>query len=161
MNILWVIVIVAALAGTASGQGKDDLVGTWKLVSAWSTRPNGERVVLYGKHPIGFLTYTKEVRMSAMLTDSDRPPLSSEDRIAAPAAERAAAFSNFAAYAGTFRIEGGRVIHHVEISSLQNLVGTDQVRQMKLEGNRLTLWPPPRTFGGEQRVNELIWERLR
>lgn len=161
MNVLLAVVIVAMLTGTALGQSKDDLIGTWKLISAWSTRPSGDRVALYGEHPIGFLTYTKEGRMSAMLTDSDRPRLSSEDRTAAPAAERAAAFSNFSAYAGTFRIENGHVIHHVEISSLQNWVGTDQVRRMKLEGNRLTLWPPARTLGGEQRVNELVWERVR
>jgi hypothetical protein len=129
MNILWVVVIVASLAPTAASQTKADLVGTWKLVSAWSTRPNGERVELYGAHPIGFLTYTQEGRMSAILSDSERPPLSSEDWLAAPMAERAAAFSTFVAYAGSFRIEGDRVIHHVEICLLQNLVGTDKVER--------------------------------
>ena len=140
---------------------EDDLVGTWKLVSAWSKRPNGELVGLYGEHPIGFLTYTKEGRMAVIISDSDRASLSTEDDLVAPNAERAAAFSTFGAYAGTFRIEADRVIHHVEISSLQNWVGTDQVRWMKLEGNRLVLWPPKGPMGGEQREYELIWERLR
>ena len=161
MKIPWVIVIVAALAPTAAGQKKDDLVGTWKLVSAWSTRPNGQRVALLGEHPIGFLTYTREGRMHAILGDSQRPALSSEDRLSATVAERAAAFSSFVSYAGTFRIEGDNVIHRVEISSFQNWVGTDQVRQMKLEGNRLTLRPPKRALGGELRANELVWERLK
>ena len=161
MKVLCILVVVAALAPTAMGQKKDDLVGTWKLVSAWSTRPNGERVALYGEHPMGFLTYTREGRMTAILSDSERPRLSSEDRLAVPTAERAAAFSSFIAYSGTFRIEGDRVIHHVEISWLQNWVGTDQVRQMRLEGNRLTLRAPMRTLGGEQRANELVWERVK
>jgi hypothetical protein len=161
MNVLCFAVIVAAFTPTALGQKKSDLVGTWKLVSAWSTRPNGERVTLYGEHPIGFLTYTQEGRMIVILGDSARPPLSTEDRLAAPMAERAAAFSNFSAYAGTFRIEGDRVIHHLEISSIQNRVGTDQVRYMKLEGDRLTLRPPTTILGGEQRGNELVWERLK
>ena len=161
MRVLGKVVIVVALAQTAPGQTKGDLVGTWKLVSAWSTRPNGERVPLYGEHPIGFLTYSTEGRMTAILGNSERPMLSTEDRLTAPMAERAAAFSNFTAYAGTFRIEGDRVIHHVEICSLQNWVGTDQVRQMRLEGSRLTLRPPARTLGGEQRLNEIVWERLK
>ena len=80
MNVLRVVVILAALAPIASGQRKSDLVGTWKLVSAWSTRSNGERVTLYGEHPIGFLTYTTEGRMTAILGDSERSPLSTEDR---------------------------------------------------------------------------------
>ena len=140
---------------------EDDLVGTWKLVSAWSTRPNGERVGLYGEHPIGFLTYTKEGRMTAIISDSGRPPLSSDDDLVVPTAERAAAFSTFGAYAGTFRIEADCVIHHVEISLLQNWVSTDQVRRMKLERDRLTLWPPASVLGGEQREYELMWERLK
>jgi hypothetical protein len=160
MNFIRVLAIVVSLIPTAGGQQKTDLIGTWKLVSAWSTRPNGERVPLYGEHPIGFLTYTRAGRMTAIISDSQRRPLSSEDRLAVPMPERAAAFSNFVAYAGTFRVEGDRVIHHVEISWLQNWVGTDQVRKMKLEGNRLTLQPPIRTLGGEQRVNELVWERI-
>jgi hypothetical protein len=140
---------------------KGDLVGTWKLVSAWSTNSNGEQVPFYGRHPIGFLTYTKEGRMIAIVSDSNRPALSSEDDLSVPVAERAAAFSSFIAYAGTFRIEGDSVIHHVEISSLQNWVGSDQVRRMKLEGNRLTLWPPSSMLGGEQRGFELVWERMK
>jgi hypothetical protein len=118
-------------------------------------------VALYGEHPIGFLTYTQEGRMMAILGDSARPALSTEDRLAVPIAESGAAFSSFSAYAGTFRIEGDHVIHHVEISSIQNRVGTDQVRQMTFKGNRLILRPPATTLGGEQRSNELVWERLR
>jgi len=99
--------------------------------------------------------------MIAIISDSLRPPLSSEDDLTVPAAERAAAFSTFGAYAGTFRIEADCVIHHVEVSSLQNWVGTDQVRRMKLEGDRLTLWPPPSMLEGEQRAFELVWQRLK
>ena len=143
------------------GHDEVDLVGTWKLVSAWSTRQNVERVPLYGEHPIGFLTYTKEGRMIAIICDSERPRLTSEDDLSVSDAERAAAYSSFGAYAGTFRIEGDAVIHHVEISSLQNWVGTDQVRRMRLEGDRLTLWPPSSVLGGELRGYELVWERIK
>ena len=161
MKVFLLAVILAAVAPTGSGQKRDDLIGTWKLVSAWSTKANGERVPLYGEHPIGFLTYMSDGRMTAIIGDSKRPPLSTEDRIAAPMAERAAAFSTLVSYAGTFRVEKDRVIHRVEISSLQNWVGTDQVRQMKFDGRQLTLRPPVRILGGERRTNELVWERLR
>jgi|SRR5579872_3415895 hypothetical protein len=99
--------------------------------------------------------------MTVIIGDSEHSPLSSEDDPMVPNAERVAAFSTFGAHAGTFRIEADCVIHHVEISSLQNWVGTDQVRRMKLDGNRLTLWPPSSVSGGEEQGYELIWERLK
>jgi len=92
MNVLRCALIAVSLAVTAAGQMKDDLVGTWKLVSYWSTRPNGERVQPYGPHPTGFLTYTPQGRMSAILGDPARPRLSTEDRLATSVAERAEVF---------------------------------------------------------------------
>ena len=50
--------------------------------------------------------------------------------------------------AGT-NVDGDRVIHHVEVSTFQNFVGTDLVRTFALEGNRSDLdHPAPCLFGG-------------
>jgi len=152
---------VLALSMIAAAQTKGDLVGVWRLVSATSTRPNGERVPLYGNNPSGQLTYTREGRMSVVLVDGARKPLSTQDRQSAPAAERAEAFSNFNAYAGRYTFQGDRVIHHVEIALFQNWVHTDQVRFATLKGDRLTLRTGPVPLRGEQRVQELVWERVK
>jgi hypothetical protein len=150
---------IALMALSAAGQTKDDLVGTWRLVAAWTTRPSGERVPDYGAHPVGFLTYTREGRMTVVVGDGDRKALSG-DRLSAPASERAEAFSNFLAYAGSYTFNGERVVHHVEASSIQNWVNTDQVRGVKLDGDRLTL-SASNMLGGEQRLIELVWQRLK
>jgi hypothetical protein len=52
------------------------------------------------------------------------------------------------------------VIHHVDIASYQNFVGTDQVRYMKLEGDRLTLSVASAARGG-QMSGELVWQRVK
>jgi hypothetical protein len=52
------------------------------------------------------------------------------------------------------------VVHHVEIASVPNWVGTDQVRDVKLEGDRLTL-STSNMLGGERRLVELVWQRLK
>jgi hypothetical protein len=98
--------------------------------------------------------------MTVILAHNGRQPLSVADSAAAPAAERAEAFATFFAYAGRYTFAGDRVIHHVEVSSLQNWVGTDQIRYARLQGNRLTLITPLVLDGGEQVVAELVWERL-
>ena len=146
---------------TSNAPPTKDLVGTWKLVSALSTRPNGERVNYYGEHPVGFLTYTDDGRMTAVLGDGDRKQLSDEDRQSTSAEERSEAFSTFNAYAGSYTFQGDRVIHHVEVALFQNWVKTDQIRYVKLQGDRLTLRTNPMKHRGEQRVQELVWERVK
>ena len=141
----------------AAAQTKDDLIGTWKLVTAWSIRPGGERTPMYGERPNGFLTYTREGRMIAILGNGERKRLSG-NRATSPEAERAEAFSTMLSYGGTFSIEDNKVIHHVDIATYPNFVGTDQVRYMKLDGDRLTL--SVRGANG-QLTGELLWQRLK
>jgi lipocalin-like protein len=145
----------------AFAQSKDALVGTWKLVSATDTFGKGEIKAAFGKNPTGFLTYTQDGRMMAIISHEGRKPLSVPDYIAAPLEERAEAFATFIAYAGTYTLQSGRVIHHVQVASLQNLFGSDQVRTVvNLEGGRLTLRTPPFLKDGKMVTTELTWERV-
>jgi len=141
--------------------GRDNsIIGTWKLVSAVLTTLDGAARKLLGDNPSGFLTYTDDGRMTAIVSSSGRQPLSVADPAAAPAAERAEAFATFTAYAGRYTFHGDRVIHHVEVSLFQNWAGTDQIRFADLHGARLTLTAPPMSIGGEQLVVQLTWEQL-
>lgn len=100
--------------------------------------------------------------MMAIISNGGRKPLSIPDYIAAPADERAAAFATFAAYAGTFTVDGNRVTHHVQVSSLQNRVGADLVRTiLKLDADQLILRAPLTLRGGVQATTVLVWQRLK
>ena len=160
---LAVALVVMALPSNGIAQSKDALVGTWKLVSARDTPERGEVRDAFGRNPTGFLTYTADGRMMAIVTFDGRKPLSVPDYISAPSEERAAAFATLIAYAGTYTLTGDRVIHHVEAAWMQNYVKTDQVRFIvKLQGDRLTLRTPPFLKGGVQLANqELVWERAK
>src|SRR5580693_197292 len=104
---------------------KDNLLGTWKLVSASSTASTGERdEAPYGSGPSGFLTYTADGRVTALISYGGRKPLS----MAPKPEEQAEAFKTFFAYAGTFSVTGDQVVHRVEVSSIQNYVNRDLVR---------------------------------
>ena len=117
----------------------------------------------FGQNPVGFLTYTAEGRVIAIITYGGRKQLSVNDRVSAPSEERADAFATMFAYAGHYKIEGDRVTHHVEAASAQNWVNTDLVRTVKLDGNRLTLRTAPGTIKGSVKISstELVWERLK
>ncbi|MFQ3619288.1 MAG: lipocalin-like domain-containing protein [Cyanobacteriota bacterium] len=142
---------------------ENPLVGTWTLVAIRAISADGSvDPAAYGLAPIGRLTYTADGYMTVLFARGDRPPLSGNptspfDLAAVPASERAQAFSSFSAYAGTYTLAGSIVTHHVAIASLPNRTGTDLVRIVALEGDRLTLKTPPTETGISV---ELIWQRL-
>src|SRR5262245_15445822 len=84
------ILFVLAIPALLTAQVKDSLVGTWKLVSVSSSTDKGQvNNAVYGPDPSGLLTYTANGRMSVIITDDGRKPLSVNDRLAASREERA------------------------------------------------------------------------
>ncbi len=138
----------------------ENLAGTWKLVCATASKPSGERGdSSFGPSPTGILIYTREGRMAVMISNSERKPLSA-DPFLASVEERAEAFTTFFAYAGRYTLTGDKLIHHVEISSLQDFEGTDQVRLIKFQGDRIVLVSPPMSINRKTQTFELVWERV-
>ena len=141
-----------------SGHSIHKLVGTWKLVSASSTTSTGERSESpYGAQPAGFLTYTGDGRVSALISYDRRKSLSYGG---GSREEQAEAFKTFLAYAGTYRLDGDKVTHHVEVSSIQNYVDKDLVRSVKFKDDQIILVTPPTRINGKMQTIELVWQRL-
>jgi Lipocalin-like domain len=165
MRIIWLVAGVACFTAffrMGTVHAGDDLIGTWRLVSASGSTDKGDVIKeAYGPNPTGILTFTADGRMMAIIAMSGRKLLSVPDRISAPAEERADAFSTFIAYAGRYSFDGKKEIIHIDVSSLQNWVGTDQVRFVSLHGDRVTLSTPPMPRGGVLQTFELVWERLK
>jgi hypothetical protein len=137
---------------------KDKLVGTWKLISASSTTSAGDRdETPYGPSPAGFLTYTADGRVTALISYGGRKTLSFGG--GAPE-EQAQAFKTFLGYAGRYSFDGDKVTHHIEISSIENYVGKDLVRTVTLHEDRITLVTPPTPMNGRNQTVKLIWQRL-
>jgi hypothetical protein len=147
--------------GAAEAFERPALVGTWKLVSASSTTAKGERnETPYGLNPAGFLTYTEDGRVSALISYGGRKPISVGGGSATLLEEQAEAFKTFLAYAGRYTVSGDTVSHHVEISSIQSYVGKELVRSVKFQGDRIRLITPPAPMNGKIQTVELIWQRL-
>jgi len=140
-----------------SGPTNDKLIGTWKLVSASSTTKTGERSETpYGPNPVGFLTYTANGRVTALISYGGRKSLS----VGAHQEEQAEAFETFLAYGGRYALSGDKVTHYIEISSIQNYVNKELVRSIRFQGDQITLVTPPTPVNGKVQTVELIWERL-
>ena len=159
-SLVFLLTTLVAAQPATMNQNKDSITGSWKLVSYWNVTASGEKSAPYGEHPTGFLTYTPEGRMSAVLAAEGRKPLSNVDRASAGAAERAEAFSTVTAYAGTYTFTGDKVVHHVQVSVLQNWVGTDLVRLVTFRGDKIILRTEPREVRGVSQMGELTWQRV-
>jgi hypothetical protein len=160
--ILLALIVASVFSAAGNAQCNFSVVGTWKLVSVASTTDKDETdKAALGQHPSGILTYAADGRMMAIISDDGRKPLSIPDRVAAPAEERAEAYSTFMAYAGRYTFTCDKVVHHVEVASLQNWVNTDQTRFVALEADRLHVRNTPQLRNGVMVTLESVWERVK
>jgi len=137
------------------------LVGHWTLVS-FEIVSGGQTEYPFGGDAIGEITYDAAGRMAVQIMKAGRPPFASGDSAAGSADEVSAAFHGYVAYYGTFTVdERARVVTHRLMGSLfPNWLGSEQRREIVLEGNRLTLSIPAIPFQGKDRVFRAIWKRL-
>lgn len=143
------------------GDSDERLVGTWKLVSASSATTSGRQSdPPFGIDPVGYLTYSEDGRVTALISYGGRKPLSTGAKPPVLLEEQAQAFKTFLAYAGRYSLSGDKVIHSIEISSIQNYVNKELVRSVKFQGDRIVLITPPTMVNGKIQTMELVWERL-
>jgi hypothetical protein len=146
---------VSPTTGLADG---NPLLGSWKLKSYVVTTGAGDKSTPYGEHPTGYLSYSSDGRMHAIGTASGRLM---PQRAAPTEEERGVLYETMFAYAGTYTVEVGKVIHHVDISWNQVWNGTDQVRFFELKENTLVITASgidPTSHRGGHFV--LVWEKV-
>lgn len=137
------------------------IVGSYRLVSMEHIARDGEVGRPFGDDPSGFILYTPEHCMTALLMRSDRPNIAGGDILAVPPAEAAAAFATASAFGGRWRVEGEELVHELEAATFPNWVGTKQRRRFEVSDARLTLFPPEMMMEGKLRRARVEFERIR
>jgi hypothetical protein len=140
---------------------KEQLVGTWKLVSAKARLSDGSVIDAFGEDPAGVIIYDAEGNVSVNLMRVDRRPFAAADKAKATPKEAQAALRGYEAYFGSYDVDEEKevVIHHVEGSLLPNWTGTDQERFFKFSGQHLTLSTAEIPYNGTTLVGSLTWRR--
>ncbi|WP_321908133.1 lipocalin-like domain-containing protein [Paraburkholderia sp. J11-2] len=144
----------------AQQTGSAALLGTWKLQSfTTEDLDTGEKTELFGSHPGGYLNYSADKRMYAIVVDKHR---NAPADLVPTDAERIALFNGLCAYAGTWSIEGDLVSHHVDTSWNESWTGTIQLRRFRIDGNNLYLTMPParNPVTGKECISELAWVKV-
>jgi Lipocalin-like domain len=141
---------------------REILIGEWTLVSWSGLDRHGNRVDHGGSDPQGELIYLESGRMAVQIQHDGRKPFGSADWSAGNEAGRAAAYSTYNAYCGTYSLpEPGVVVHHVELAIHPDHPGMEKRREFELEGDELTLRTQDVETPEGPATSELVWRRRR
>ena len=154
--------LLVPLTGDAVAQQKllkEQLVGTWTLVSVVNTRPDGTKFDPTGGKALGLMMYDGNSNFSFLNIRSDIPKLASNNRQKGTTDEYKAVAEGVLSYFGRYSIDeaGKFLIQHVVSSSFPNL-GANRIWAIALTGDELTLASQAGAAGG---TNELKWKRVK
>ena len=138
----------------------DELAGSYQLMSS-STKhlDTGEDVP--DEAAKGSIMYGADGRMLVLITYGDRPKAESAAKLTDD--QRVALFRTMLSYGGTYEFDGKTVTHHVDICSDEIRCGTTFVRDVTVDGDRVTYTtrPQPGPIDGKMIVITLVWRKLR
>ncbi len=121
----------------------------------------GEKKDLFGKSPQGLIIYGRDGRMLVLMVGDKRPK--PPDLAKVTDRERLDLFKTMLSYGGTYTFDGKIIKHQVEVSWNENWTGTEQVRVVKFEGNKLIMSTMPSigSLDGKLGSAVLTWERIK
>ena len=124
------------------------IVGTWKLLHATARDAAGTaRPAPYGGKALGRVTFTADGRMMSVVCDGRKELPAGVAR-------------EYSSYCGNYTYDGEKLVTRVDAGSEPSRIGSDQVRGVRFEGERMVLIPPPRRTGEIEEHREITWERI-
>jgi hypothetical protein len=143
---------------------KEQLVGTWKIVSVDNVRDDGSKVELFGSNPTGILIYTSDGHFALlnMRGGGGLPKFASNNRNQGTSEENKAVVQGSIAYFGTYTVNDPdkTIIARIEGSTYPNFVGgPDQKRLItSLTADELKFINPEASTGAKL---QLVWTRVK
>jgi hypothetical protein len=138
------------------------LVGSWRLVSREDRTPAGERRIDpgLGADPLALLVYDSAGNFSAQFMKRDRTDGTSVAS-APPGSNNSAAMGGYDAYFGTYTVDevAGTVTQHLVGALSPGDVSKVVTRELRMEGDRLTIELVTSGANGEPLTRTLIWVR--
>lgn len=140
---------------------KEQLIGTWTLVSTTAVREDGSRLVPFGPEPRGRYMLDADGRFSYQIYGSARPRFSSNNRLAGTTDENASAVRGMIAFFGRYTVdESARTVTwHVERCSYPNWEGSERTTRVTLDGDQLSYTADPIASAAGPYVPHVVWKR--
>ena len=129
---------------------REQLIGTWLMVTNTTTGPDGTKVDTYGPNGKGIAIFESNGRFALVTIRSDLPRFASNNRGTGTADENRAVVQGSLAYFGTYSVNEAERSYTVQIeaSIFPNWVGTAQKRMIAISGDEFTITNPAGSGGG-------------
>ena len=140
---------------------KEQLVGTWILVSVVQTTKDGVKSDRWGPNPRGQAIFEQNGRFSFMIVRSDVPKFASADITQVAPAESKAVIIGMTANFGTWSVDEATktVTTNIEAAWYPNLVGGTQKRIISsLTADELKYTNPASVLGTS---DDAVWKRAK
>jgi len=159
MMTAWGLVSLPQVATAQQRPLKEQIVGTWSLVSS-ETVQYGARYPTFGPKPKGIAMVDGNGRYVFSFVDSTVAMISSGSRTSGTADENKAVVEGSLSHFGTYTVnEADRSFTlRIEGSSFPNWAGSEQKRAFTIAGDDLK-WTTPQASGGGSA--ELAWKRAK
>ena len=160
LSMMTLILGLSIFGGNAAGQqkvggSKNQLIGTWMLVSA----QNEKKANVFGPHPVGMLVFDATGHFTSQVMRGDLPKFASPNRTKATPEESQAVIHGYIAYFGTYKITApGELTLHIISGSFPNWDGADQKRSFVINGDELQYVNMDTSFGDASA--HLLWKRV-
>ena len=154
------VLLLAAGIADAAVESASPLAGTWILEAADTLQPDGTRVQGYGPDPQGILMIDRQGRYSLQIYKRESAKFVGADKAKGSPEEYRAAVMRTSAHSGRVRLDPahGTIVFEIAQSLFPNWEGSTQVRQYRLQGNKLSYQVPASATGnGTIAISE--WRR--
>jgi hypothetical protein len=139
---------------------KQEVIGTWTMVSNVNTRPDGAKYEALGPDPRGVFILDESGRFAITIIGAARPKFANNNRLDGTADENKAAVHGAIAYFGTYTVnEADHTLNfHIERCTFPNWDGTEQKRSVTITGDEMKYTNTAASGGGKA---ELVWKRAK
>jgi lipocalin-like protein len=153
----------ALLSGSALAQQplKQQLVGTWTVVSSTNVAPDGTKREIFGAHPKGILVLDASGQYAQIIVRPDRPKFKASNRLSGTPEENKAAIQGTTATFGKWSIDEASksLVRHIEGSLFPNQEGTDaKTSVVSLTADELKTSNPSAGSGG---TTDTLYRRVK
>jgi hypothetical protein len=155
------LTLVPNIATAQQRSLKDQIVGTWTLVSWVQTLKDGSKNLRFGNDPKGVNTFTPDGQFTLIITRSNLPKISSGNPEKPTAEEAQAIVSGSIAYFGTYTVDEATktVSEHIDATTLLNQLAIPQTRVVtSISADSMTYSNSNPVGGGNI---ELVWKRAK
>jgi hypothetical protein len=145
------LTLLPGIAVSQTKSLKEQITGTWTLVSNDNVRPDGTKTQLFGANPKGILMLNADGTFAQIYLRPGIPKFKSNNRLEGTAEENKAAVQATSAQFGTWSVDDASKTLTVQMDGnfYPNLAGTESKRTVVLSGDELRVSNPAPGAGGK------------